>query len=127
MAKRKRCGKRSQHTKKLRHLRQHIPTLRALIRAKPATRIKLLKNSDKRTVDVIVEIVKNLLHGNINLSKQQYQKLKQKRASLRNFVQGGSLKSRRRALTQKGGFLPALIPLLAPLVTAVGGALFGRR
>ena len=130
MAKRKHHGKRSQRNKKsckrisnkLKHLRKHLPILRGLSRSKPDTRIKILKHANKDDINVIVQLVKNLLAGNIHVSKQHRQKLKQKRSSIRKFIRPGSLKSRRTALIQKGGIFPFLLPLIKTLAGSVAGS-----
>ena len=74
--------------------------------------------------------VKKLRHTKLHPS--QHKVLAVNRAKLRKLANSKvSLKSKRKMLTQRGGFLPALIPLIAsvvgPALQGIMGALTGRR
>ena len=74
--------------------------------------------------------IKKLRHAKLN--KSQRKVLQANKATLRKLANGKvSLKSKRKMLSQRGGFLPALIPLIAsvaaPAIQGIVGAITGRR
>jgi hypothetical protein len=93
-------------------------------------RQQTLKHCNSQVTKALVDIVHNLLKGNVRLSSQQKSKLKRYKQHLRFLAKPSkSLESKKRYLVQKGGFLPFLAPLI-PLLATIGpiiakGALAG--
>lgn len=97
--------------------------LRFLVRAKPSSRIALLKTADKELIRCICECVLNTINGHVPLNQSQKNKLTKHKNVLRKLVQrGGGINKKKKLLLQNGG---AILPLiLAPLLTGVLGSLF---
>lgn len=106
-------------------LSKHTNLLRALHKASPSHRSKLLKKHCNRDfVCCITECVKNLLKGNIPLSELQKKKLSAKKKVLRQIALKKTPLRKKQKLIQSGGFLGAL---LGPLVSILGGLFNGAR
>lgn len=106
-------------------LHKHANLLRALHRASPSIRRRLLHeycNGD--FVCCIVECIKNLLKGNVPLSNAQKSKLKSKKKHLRLMTLKKTSLAKKRKLIQSGGFLGAL---LGPIVSVLGSLFNGAR
>lgn len=111
--------------------------LAVLKSTQPKTRQFILENADRPLVRALVEIVVNLLKGNIPSTPSQRNRLRCYKHRLRRIyrtcfnqkchkikVKNGYFPILRRKVVQIGGALPFIIPLLAPLIgkAALGGA-----
>ena len=80
----------------------------------------VIGRADKELLDCLRVCCKNILAGNVPLTPVQKSRLTRHANTLRSLVQPRLSQSRKKALLQKGGFLPALLaPLLgfaAPLL-----------
>ena len=94
----------------------------------------IVKNADTDFIRAIIDIVVNLLRGNIsNIPTPLTKRLNKHKNSLRKIGEfsqrkGSIEKARRTILVQRGGIFP-LIPLLSkviPLAASVLGGLFNR-
>src|SRR5687768_999912 len=86
-------------------LHRHASLLRAIHRANPKARRRLLdKHCDKDFVCCIVECVRNLLKGNVPLNSGQKKKLKPKKKQLRQLLLKKTSLTKKRKLIQSGGF-----------------------
>ena len=111
-------------------LQRTLPVLREAARMRPRHRHLFFHVCSNDVVKCLVDIVDNILRGNIALSERERRRLRRKATQLRAFAATtGSLAKKRRYLTQqKGGILPFLIPLVAALpalsqAAAVAGGL----
>jgi hypothetical protein len=78
----------------------------------------LLENCGTDALKAILEIVLNVMKGNVKVSEKVRRKLKKYKSSLRKLICPQlSLKSKRKVLIQSGGFLNILLP------TLIGGIL----
>lgn len=112
------------------HIRKHEAFLDVLKIADPNLRKVILQKCPDDVICALVEIIINLLQGNINLTPQQKKQLSKYKTKFRN-ISLHSMKNNklinkpktRKNLIQVGGALPFLIPLLAPLIAkaALGG------
>ena len=97
-------------------LRRNLDFLRILSKASPAQRKAILESASKDLIYCICEIIDNILHGTVKLSKQRQTKLLRYKKLLR-FINDKkvAVNKKKKVLIQKGGgFLPALIvPILA--------------
>lgn len=112
----------------MKHLNGHKHLLEVLKTANPKLRKVILQNADNKSIHAIAEIIINLMQGNVPVSKNQKQKLKKHKKILRaiehTFMKKPINASRgRRLIVQTGGFLPAIIGLIAPIIAkaALGG------
>lgn len=108
---------------------KHI--LEVLKTAQPKLRKLILQNCDSKVICALVEIIHNLLNGNIPLSKNQKKKLKKYKKQFRflskKCIQKNkniNTKKARKTVVQTGGALPFLLPLIIPLIAkaALAGA-----
>jgi len=101
-------------------IEKNIDFLKSVEKLSPYKRKKLLKSASEDNILALKEIAHNLLTGNLNVP--EIKKLKRHRQSIRKFVKKkSSLKSKRKLLIQKGGFLPLMItPLLSAIGTVTG-------
>ena len=103
-------------------LKNYVPYLCMLHRSSPKARAILLKrHCSPEFVKCICECVKNVLVGNVSLSKDHKRKLKLHKRSLRKLVLKKTTQAEKKRIVQSGGFLGAL---LGPIVKVLGG-LFG--
>lgn len=91
-----------------------------LTTSKEAEKKRMLKSFPAFVVDDIVEILYNILTGNVNISPNARKVLDGRKATLNNIykVARNPKKRKQLLLRQKGGFIGTLIPILA---SAVGG------
>lgn len=100
-------------------LKRNSLWLKYLSRSKPSMRRAMIKAADKDMVDTLCECCLNVLNGNIPLTPSQKKKLSKYKLTLRGLVRSKktSYKRKKKALlTQKGGFLGALLATLAGAV-----------
>ena len=99
-------------------IKNKFSELKALRSAKPRVRRALL--SDRELVLAVIEVIINVLNGNVKLGAAEKKKLERYRGQLRKLAGKGSVKSKQKLIQQKGGFLSTLLPpaiaLLASLI-----------
>ena len=102
-------------------LKRTIPYLRLLMVAPPQNRVKMLKSYPSFVVDDMVETLYNILAKNIKLRNPKYLKLikSKRRVMSKLYKVARQPKERKKViLNQRGGFIGAIIPLIA---SALGG------
>lgn len=73
----------------------------------------ILQNGNDDLIKTIIEIIFNTLNGNTKLKTKDQNLLKKYKKELRLISSSnGSVKSKRKVLVQKGGFLPVLLASL---------------
>jgi len=101
-----------------------------LYKAKSAKeRNKILKKVKNCVVTAISEISLNCLKGNVPLTKCKYNQLQKYKKVLRSLSRKSiPIASKRKLISQKGGFLNILIPaVLSLLASSVGEIIKNRR
>ena len=101
-----------------RSINKYAQKLRMLRDAKPKLRKTIL--GDKGLLTCLCECSKNILKGNVPLSSVQKRKLRRHRRSLRELTLKKISKKKKNKISQKGGFLGALI---TPILSLLGGML----
>lgn len=101
--------------------REHYSLLKLLAQSKKAKYI--VHELDDDIIDCLSECSLNILEGNIPLSVSQKNKLKKHKNNLRKFRLKKTSKKKKKAILQKGGFLPAL---LAPVLASIAGPVLSR-
>ncbi len=100
-------------------LKKHIDLLKILKKANPQQRKILLQTCEKGLICCLCECIKNVLLGNVKISKSKHNVLAKDAVVLRKLAdRKTNLDQKRNLLVQKGGFLPAL---LAPVLAITGG------
>ena len=101
--------------------RKHFVSLLCSVKG-PKKRNCLIDLAEPEDVHAVCDCIFNIIRGNIQISKTNVQKLKRHKDALRLIVQPKlSLKRRREALKQKGGFWPLLIPLIGSVISGIIG------
>lgn len=100
--------------------RQQYALLQAFSKAQPKLKRAIIKNADPGFIQALVDIVINVLRGNLkNIPKHLFEKLDKHKNSLRKLAKSvqrkGGIKKVRSRLNQRGGFLP-ILPLLSTLI-----------
>ena len=118
----------------VKRFKRQYPLLSVFSRGNPRLQQAIVKNADPEFIRAIVDIVVNLLRGNIKgLPSSQVKKLDKYKTHFRKIgecskIRGGVEKARKAILVQKGGFLP-LLPLLTSIIpaaaTAIGSLISG--
>jgi len=87
---------------------RNLDFIKSLDNITPYKRKKLIKNASEDNILALKEIAHNILKG--KLKSVETNKLKRHKKSIRNFVKKKySLKTKKKLLVQKGGFLPLMI------------------
>ena len=79
----------------------------------------MLAGIESDIIHALSEIALNILRGNVQLSRQQVQRLQRHKQALRALASRAIPLRRKRALLlvkQRGGFLPLLLPLIASIL-----------
>ena len=109
--------------KKLALKRKDFLTLLASAKTKKR-RNALIDYADKDDILAICECITNALRGNIKLTPAKIKRLKRHKECLRVLSKTGvSLKKRKAALKQNGGFLPLLIPAAVSAISSLLGGI----
>ena len=92
--------------------------LRVLSHCKLKMRNAILKNCENDVIHIICDCVYNLVKENVpGLTQEKVNKLACHKTSLIKLTKKVPIKEERKILVQKGGgFLPYLLPLVAPLI-----------
>ena len=85
----------------------------------PQERIKLLKEVKDCVIDSISEIARNCLIGNIPLSEEDFNNLKNYHHILRLISKPSSVEKRRKIIQKGSGFIDVLIPATLILLTTI--------
>lgn len=96
-----------------------LPFLKILLKSKPrVNKIEILKSFPDYVTNDIVELLYNILTGNVPIKPRQKVSLTKHRKAMHNFANLPSLKSRKSFIyKQKGGFLTTILPLM---ISALG-------
>ncbi len=103
-------------------LEKHLPTIALLSQCQPAVVKHFLKKTDAGLIRAVSECCKNILTGNVNLSGEEYKRLKRYHTQLKGLALKSTSNRKKKEFIQKGGFLQALI---APLIGLLGSVISG--
>lgn len=105
-------------------LRKQIPTLSFLTTAKPAVVKTIIKNGDDCLIKAICECCKNLLNGNIKLTKHQKSRLQPYKQQLRALADRKISRKKKKVILQHGGmFMTGVLPLLKAVIPVASAVL----
>ena len=103
-------------------IERSIPYFKALLRAPVNKRKSILHSFPNFVADDIVEVLYNLLNQNVPLPTRHKKRLKasEKRVVQQLVARAMNRKDRRRLIyKQSGGFLGAILPLIASIVGSI--------
>jgi hypothetical protein len=108
----------------LARLKRNFPLIKALQNASQKHRKIILKKAKPELIKTIADICYNIANGNIQLPEQRRKKLLRFRKAIRRISdRKTSLKTKRREIVQKGGFIGAIIPALSIAASLISGLL----
>lgn len=108
----------------MKRLKENRHTLHVLKSCNPDVRKSIIKNASPELVKTLCEICINTLNGNAKISNNCKNSLKNYKSPLRQLTSPRiGLKSKKKILIQKGGFLPVL---LGAILSGVIGNLIER-
>ena len=97
-----------------------IPFLLVLQQTPSGNRRRMLRAFPNFVIDDLVEVLYNMVIGKVKINKNRMNKLRKFRTSLLKMVHTKSQKGKRNViLEQKGGFINALIPVVASLIPLI--------
>ena len=105
-------------------LKRTLPYLRLLMVAPPRNRTNMLKSYPAFVIHDMVEILYNILCNNVTLRNSNYIKtMNSKQTSLNNIFQVARKPKLRKKvlLSQNGGFLGAMVPIVASVLGGLAG------
>ena len=106
-------------------LRQHLPFLCACFKTNGKQRKHMITHANRGRMEAIGEVALNLLKGNIIVPTSSFKRLKPHKSKLLYLSRKKpSLKKKKDLPYQKGGFLPPLAALVAPLAVDLLGKVF---
>ena len=102
-----------------RTFRRTLPFLKILAKSKPrVNKIELLRRFPDYVTNDIIEMLYNILVGNVRISSKQKSMLSKHRKAMHNFANLNSLSGRRQFIyKQKGGFITTILPMI---ISALG-------
>ena len=101
------------------NLKSQLDLLKILARPKSKYRKLIIQSADKKLVQAICECIHNVLKGNINISESEKKRLKSYRSVLHELIKKSTLKTKKKILIQRGGFLEVLLPAVISGIASI--------
>ena len=98
-------------------MKKYYPLLRAINNLPEPLRRRAVLACDRSMIDCFCECAKNILKGNVPLTKRQTRALRREREGLRLLALKRTSLNKKKKILQKGGFLSAL---LTPALSILG-------
>ena len=102
-------------------LRQHLPFLCACFKSNEKQQKDMITHANIGQMEAIGEVALNVLKGNIIAPTSSFKRLKPHKSKLLYLTRKKLSLKKKEVLNQKGGFLPALAALVAPLAVDLLG------
>jgi len=100
-------------------VKRYLPVLKRIRKLGNKARREFIRKCDKDFIDCVSECARNLLKGNVPLTKRQMTNLRRKRQDLRALSKKKTSMRAKRKIVQKGGFLSALLPPVLSVLTSL--------
>ena len=102
-----------------RKYRRSLPFIKVLAKSKPrVNKVEILKKFPDYVTNDIIELLFNILTGNVPVRAAQRAALSKHRRAMHTFANLRNLSSRRNFVyKQKGGFITTILPLIAGLLS----------
>jgi len=100
-------------------VKRYLPVLKRIRKLGNKARREFIRKCDKDFIDCVSECARNLLKGNVPLTKRQMTNLRRKRQDLRVLSKKKTSMRAKRKIVQKGGFLSALLPPVLSVLTSL--------
>ena len=103
-------------------LLKSVPYIDTLLIAPPSSRVHLLRSFPAYVIDDIVEILYNVVMNNVNVHSSHISKLSRHKNALNTLIRARRKHTRQKVMyKQNGGFLGAVIPIIAGVVSELLG------
>lgn len=111
------------------HGRKHKDYLSLLAKSKSRKRRNaLIELADRGEILAIAECIHNILRGNVRLPTACARRMRRHKNDMRMLAKKtGSIKSKKKLLKQRGGFLPAILPIAVSLLGSVLPAILKKK
>ena len=117
---------RSRKARVSKHVKEHFFIILGLKALSDEVKKSIMKNASKDLILALMEIVSNVIYGNVDISSEHVRELKKHAKILQEMANRKTSMKRRREIVQQGGFLAALAgPLLAAVTPLIGGLMKG--
>ena len=100
-------------------VKRYLPVLKRIRKLGNKVRREFIRKCDKDFIDCVSECARNLLKGNVPLTKRQMTNLRRKRQDLRALSKKKTSMRTKRKIVQKGGFLSAPLPPVLSVLTSL--------
>jgi hypothetical protein len=111
-----------------RRLQRNLTLLDLLSKTSKTQREALIKTSTRDQLQCICDCAINILKENIQLTDEQFKKLKRFQKQLRYLANSDDNIEDKRLVIQKGGFLPILLtPILSAAATILTDTLLNKK
>ena len=101
-------------------MKKYLPVLKRIRRLGDRAKREYVRRCDREFLHCVSECAKNVIKGNVPLTKRQMTNLRRKRYDLRALSKRKTSLKTKRKILQKGGFLTALLP---PVLSVLGSLL----
>lgn len=103
------------------NLQKHEAFLKLFATSNPKLRKVLIQSASKEQIKLLIEIILNLLNGNVPLTQHELKKLSKYKSRLREIAKHAyrkklPIRKTRNLINQTGTGLPAVISILLPLL-----------
>lgn len=97
-----------------------LPYFNALVKAPNNKRMTILQSFPSFVIDDLLEVIVNIVRGNVNITKAKKLVLQKHKRSLLSLVNSKNRRLMRKIMyKQNGGFLGALIPIVLSAISAI--------
>jgi len=106
-------------------IKRSVPFFKVLLRSKKQHRLQILKNFPSFVIDDIIEILINIVRGNVKLPTRYSKIFRRQRKTLLDITHSNNKRKRRQIIyKQKGGFIASLLPIITTVIgTLLGGVI----
>lgn len=101
-------------------MNRSLPYFNALVKAPSSKRMTILQSFPSFVIDDLLEVIVNIVRGNVNITKAKKLVLQKHKRSLLSLVNSKNRRLMRKIMyKQHGGFLGALIPIVLSAISAI--------
>jgi len=105
-------------------LKRSVPFFKVLLRSKKQHRFQILKNFPPFVINDIIEILINIVRGNVKLPARYIKIFRRQRKPLLDITHSNNKRKQRQIIyKQKGGFISSLLPIITTVIGGLLGAI----
>lgn len=120
-------GSHPPNVRALHRLRRNKTLLLAISQVSEEVAKELISSANKDLILTLVEIVMNIIRGNVRLTPHQFKKFSRHADDLDLLVRKNTSMKKKKELLQHGGFLGLLSSLLGPVIQGVTSLFSGGK